>query len=224
LTIQEQRWNELADVKDELAARDWFPGTSGNVSIKVSHSPLTFYISASGKDKRKRTNEDFLLVDKEGKPAEHTSLKASAETGIHCEVYRLTDAGCCLHVHTVDNNLISELYGNEREVTFKRQELIKAFGIWEEDGSITVPIVENYADLTKLSEAVGKVITPDTKAVLIRNHGITVWGKDAFEAKKHLEALEFLFSYHIKLHTLTFFNKQNINLFGGGKNGNIKIS
>lgn len=225
MTIREQRWNELADVKDELAARNWFPGTSGNVSIKVTDNPLTFYVSASGKDKTKRTSEDFLLVDGEGKPAEQTELKASAETGIHCEVYRLSDAGCCLHVHTVDNNLISELYGDAGEITFKQQELIKAFGIWEEDGSITVPIVENYSDLTKLSKAVAEVIKPDTKAVLIRNHGITVWGKNAFEAKKHLEAFEFLFSYHIKLQTLSFINeKQKNNSYGGVKNGTIKIS
>lgn len=225
MTIHEQRWNELADVKDELAARNWFPGTSGNVSIKVEESPLTFYVSASGKDKTKRTSEDFLLVDGEGKAVEQTSLKASAETGIHCEVYRLTDAGCCLHVHTVDNNLISELYGNEGEITFQRQELIKAFGIWEEDGSISVPIVENYADLTKLSKAVADVIKPDTKAVLIRNHGITVWGKNAFEAKKHLEAFEFLFSYHLKLQTLSFLsNKTKNKSFGGVKHGTIKIS
>lgn len=225
MTIHEQRWNELADVKDELAARNWFPGTSGNVSIKVEESPLTFYVSASGKDKTKRTSEDFLLVDGEGKAVEQTSLKASAETGIHCEVYRLTDAGCCLHVHTVDNNLISELYGNEGEITFQRQELIKAFGIWDEDGSITVPIVENYADLTKLSKAVADVINPDTKAVLIRNHGITVWGKNAFEAKKHLEAFEFLFSYHLKLQTLSFLRKKSKNKsFGGVKHGTIKIS
>jgi methylthioribulose-1-phosphate dehydratase len=225
LTTHEHRWNELADVKDELAARNWFPGTSGNVSIKVGDEPLTFYVSASGKDKTKRTSEDFLLVDGEGKPVQQTELKASAETGIHCEVYRLTDAGCCLHVHTVDNNLISELYGNDGKVTFQNQELIKAFGIWEEDGSITVPIVENHADLTKLSEAVAGEIKPDTKAVLIRNHGITVWGKNAFEAKKHLEAFEFLFAYHLKLQTLSFFsNKTNINSFGGVKHGTIKIS
>jgi methylthioribulose-1-phosphate dehydratase len=225
LTIHEERWNELADVKDELAAKDWFPGTSGNVSIKVTDSPLTFYVSASGKDKTKRTPEDFLLVDQDGVAVEETSLKASAETGIHCEVYRLTDAGCCLHVHTVDNNLISELYGDKGKVTFQDQELIKAFGIWEEGGRITVPIVKNHADLKKLSEAVAEVITSETKAVLIRNHGITVWGKNAFEAKKHLEAFEFLFSYQIKLQSLALLNKKHkLNSFGGVKNGTIKIS
>ncbi len=44
-----------------------------------------------------------------------------------------------------------------------------------------------------------KHIQGDSGAVLIRNHGITVWGRDSFDAKKRLEAYEFLFQFHIKL-------------------------
>ncbi|MET3503978.1 methylthioribulose 1-phosphate dehydratase [Halalkalibacter oceani] len=195
----QEKWNELADIKDELAARDWFPGTSGNLSIKVSDSPLSFLVTASGKDKRKRTAEDFLLVGGNGQPLEETHLKPSAETVLHQRIYEKTDAGCSLHVHTIDNNVISELYGEQGEITFRRQELIKAFNIWDEDGEITVPIVKNYADLPRLGDAVAERIAPGIYGVLIRNHGITAWGRNGFEAKKHLEAFEFLFSYHLKM-------------------------
>jgi methylthioribulose-1-phosphate dehydratase len=194
-----ERWHELADIKDELAARDWFPGTSGNLSIKVGDDPLTFLVTASGVDKRKRTPNDFVLVDADGRPLEPDAPKPSAETCLHREIYRLTDAGCVLHVHTVDNNVVSELHAHEGEVRFRRLELIKAFGIWEENGEITVPIVENYADLERLARAVAEAIRPCTRAVLIRNHGVTVWGRTGQEAKKHLEALEFLFSYRVRL-------------------------
>ncbi|MDQ0207976.1 methylthioribulose 1-phosphate dehydratase [Alkalicoccobacillus murimartini] len=196
-------WNELADIKDELAARDWFPGTSGNLSIKVSDDPLKFLVTASGRDKRKRTPEDFLLVDENSQPLEETSLKPSAETVLHQRIYQKTNAGCSLHVHTLNNNVISELYGDEGTITFRNQELIKAFNIWDEDGSITVPIVKNYADLPRLAEAVAEQIKPGTFGVLIRNHGITVWGRNGFEAKKHLEAFEFLFGYHLQLKQMT---------------------
>ncbi|MEC2070671.1 methylthioribulose 1-phosphate dehydratase [Alkalihalophilus marmarensis] len=215
------KWNELADIKDELAARDWFPGTSGNLSIKVDNEPLSFYVTASGVDKRKRTEEDFLLVDQWGQSIEQTALKPSAETLLHAQVYRLTNAGCSLHVHTVDNNLISNMYGDTGAVTFRGNELIKAFNIWEEDGELTIPIVRNCADIPTLSQVVADVIKPETKAVLIRNHGITVWGRDGLEAKKHLEALEFLFSFHVKQLLLT----QQVQAIKGGMNyGNIEIS
>ncbi|PLS16446.1 methylthioribulose 1-phosphate dehydratase [Bacillus sp. M6-12] len=199
MSMQVIRWNELADIKDELAQRDWFMGTSGNLSIKVDNDPLTFLVTASGKDKRKRTDEDFLLVDCKGQPAGETALKPSAETLLHVEVYNRTDAGCCLHVHTVENNVISEIYGDEGKVVFKRQELIKAFGKWEEDAELTVPIIHNFADIPTLARDFAKHVKDDWGAVLIRNHGITVWGRNGFEAKKMLEACEFLFRYEIML-------------------------
>ncbi|WP_053362909.1 methylthioribulose 1-phosphate dehydratase [Bacillus sp. FJAT-27251] len=193
------KWNELADIKDELAARDWFMGTSGNLSIKAGNNPLQFLVTASGKDKRKRTSEDFLLVDGDGLPVGKTHLKPSAETLLHCAVYGKTQAGCSLHVHTVANNVISELYGDKGVVKFQGQELIKAFDMWEEDALLSIPIIYNYADIPKLADTFAEHISADKGAVLIRNHGITVWGRNGFEAKKLLEACEFLFQYKITL-------------------------
>jgi methylthioribulose-1-phosphate dehydratase len=210
MNLLQKRWNELAQIKTELASRDWFPGTSGNLSIKVDSNPDTFLVTASGKDKTKQTAEDFIFIDQEGKPIIETTAKVSAETGLHVQVYKQTDAGCCLHIHTVDNNVISEIYGDQGQVTIRNQELIKAFGIWEQNAEITIPIIENFADLSQLAVTFGKAIQPRVPAVLIRNHGITVWGKNGSEAKKHLEACEFLFSYLVKLHLLASTKSQLI--------------
>ncbi|WP_174733709.1 methylthioribulose 1-phosphate dehydratase [Mesobacillus harenae] len=195
----QQKWEELADVKAELAERDWFMGTSGNLAIKVSDNPIQFLVTASGKDKRKRTEEDFLLVDELGRPVEDTHLKPSAETLLHVEIYGRTGAGCSLHVHTIDNNVISEIYGDKGEVRFQGQELIKAFNKWGEDDILTIPIIPNHAHIPTLAKEFAEHVSEGSGAVLIRNHGITVWGKDAFEAKKLLEASEFLFKYQLRL-------------------------
>ena len=199
MSIFVTRVHDLAEIKDELAARDWFMGTSGNLAIKVQGDPLQFLVTASGKDKRKKTNEDFLLVDKDGNPVGETNVKPSAETLLHCEIYGRSNAGCSLHVHTVANNVISEIYGDEEKVVFKGQELIKAFDRWEEDAEWEIPIIPNHANIPKLAAALAPFVTEDKGAVLIRNHGITVWGKNAFEAKKVLEACEFLFQYELTL-------------------------
>ncbi|MDQ0217933.1 methylthioribulose 1-phosphate dehydratase [Peribacillus cavernae] len=191
-------WSELADIKDELAGRDWFMGTSGNLSIKVAQSG-NFLITASGKDKRKKTNEDFLLVDANGNPAEETYLRPSAETLLHTEIYSRTAAGSVLHIHTVENNVISELFGDAGKVVFKGHEIIKATGRWEEDAELVVPIIYNHADIPTLTDEFSHHIHDDAGAVLIRNHGITVWGKTGLEAKKILEACEFLFQYTLVL-------------------------
>ncbi|MNW25617.1 Methylthioribulose-1-phosphate dehydratase [compost metagenome] len=187
---------ELADIKDLFAARNWFPGTSGNLSMRVGEfSPESFHfaVTASGKDKSKRTPEDFLIVDQDGKPAETTGLKPSAETLIHCEIYRLTGCGAVFHVHTVFNNLISEYYGEQGYVPVQGVELIKAFNIWEENAAIQIPVLPNYADIPSIARLVPNVLNAAVPGILLRNHGIYAWGRDAFEAKKHLEAFEFLF-------------------------------
>lgn len=201
MTVKE-RWIELADIKDELAARDWFPGTSGNLAIRVSDDPLTFLVTASGRDKRKRTDEDFVLVDATGQLIGEQTDKPSAETLLHVEIFNKTNATCSLHVHTVDNNVISELYAANGHVTFTGQEIIKALGYWEETASVRIPIIENHADIPTLARAFAPHVTSDAGAVLIRNHGITVWGETPAAAKRYLEAYEFLFSYSLKLRAL----------------------
>lgn len=200
--IDSLQWQQLADVKDELAARDWFMGTSGNLSIRTSSEPVQFLVTASGKDKRKRTDEDFLLVDAAGQPVFETHLKPSAETLLHVDIYNETNAGCSLHVHTVANNVISHLYAKKGGITFKNQELIKAFGLWEQDDELHIPIIPNHAHIPSLANAMKPYVTADFGAVLIENHGITVWGRTPFEAKKLLEAVEFLCQYTVQLHAV----------------------
>lgn len=192
-----RQWQELSELKKELTDRNWFPATSGNISIKVSDNPLTFLVTASGRDKTKTTPDDFLLVDQNGKPVLETDLRPSAETLLHTHIYNLTNAACVLHIHTTDNNVITNVY--DQEVVLCNQEIIKALNIWEEGASIRIPIIENHAHIPTLGEEFRKHIHEDAGAVLIRNHGITVWGKDGFDTKKRLEAYEFLFQFHIKL-------------------------
>lgn len=150
-------FRRLDDAKLTFARRDWFPGTSGNLSIKIQDRPLQFAVTASGKDKTKLSPEDYLVVDRDSRPVDATSLKPSAETLIHAVVHqKFPQAGACFHVHTVWNNLISELYFGQRAFSIQGQELIKGLGIWEENARITVPIVENFADIPTLAAAIEK--------------------------------------------------------------------
>lgn len=61
MTLQD-KWEELADIKDELAVRDWFMGTSGNLAIKVHDNPMEFLVTASGKDKKREQQRIFYLL------------------------------------------------------------------------------------------------------------------------------------------------------------------
>ncbi|MFD0682571.1 MULTISPECIES: methylthioribulose 1-phosphate dehydratase [unclassified Paenibacillus] len=205
LEEKQQAFSELRDIKTTLAARGWFPATSGNLSIRVGDftpEQFTFAITASGKDKSVNTPSDFLLVNEQGKPTDNTGLKPSAETLIHCEIYRATGCGAIFHVHTVFNNLVSELFWERKSIPVDGVELIKGFNIWDEEAQIEIPILPNYTDIPRIAELVEKAIVPRIPGIMLRKHGIYAWGANAFEAKRHLEAFEFLFEYVYRLELL----------------------
>ncbi|MEY9869681.1 methylthioribulose-1-phosphate dehydratase [Peribacillus sp. B2I2] len=211
LEAVQQAFKTLQKVKGTLSERGWFPATSGNISVLVKGSSFEnnqpiFAISSSGKDKSIHTPEDFLVINSDGNPVFPTNLKPSAEALIHTSIYQLIpNCKAVFHVHTIYNNLISDLYGDQRKITFTNHELIKAFDIWEEEASISIPIIENYSSIPKLAEEILRVIQPEVPGVLIRNHGIYVWGDSDFTAKRHLEAFEFLFEYQTNMYFLKKF-------------------
>ncbi|MEH7451936.1 methylthioribulose 1-phosphate dehydratase [Gottfriedia acidiceleris] len=193
-----KHYDEIREVKKVLADRDWFLGTSGNLSIKVNEEPLNFLVTTSGKDKTKHTYDDFLLVNEFDQSVWDESKKPSAEAILHRLIYQHTNAKCVLHVHTLTNNFITKDFPYQDELSFSGIEIIKALGLWEEDAEITIPIIKNHAHIPSLANEFLPHIKNDYGAVLIHNHGITVWAESAFEAKKHLEAYEFLFQYALQ--------------------------
>nr|WP_316397441.1 methylthioribulose 1-phosphate dehydratase [Metabacillus litoralis] len=209
----QQAFKTLQTAKGTLSQRGWFPATSGNMSVRIKCSSLEnnqpiIAITSSGKDKSVHTSEDFLLVNLNGDLFYPTNLKPSAETLIHTYIYQLIpNCEAVFHVHTIYNNLISALYGDQGKVIFMKHEMLKAFNIWKEDASITIPIVENHANIPKLAEEIRRVIHPEVPGVLIKNHGIYVWGDSDFATKRHLEAFEFLFEYQINMFFLEKFNQ-----------------
>ena len=63
--------------------------------------------------------------------------------------------------------------------------------------TISVPIIENTAHECDLTDALSACIdaNPQSDAVLVRNHGIYVWGNSWQQAKTQTECLDYLFRY-----------------------------
>jgi methylthioribulose-1-phosphate dehydratase len=198
----EQALTALVEITSSFARRGWFPATSGNLSARVSApgDPLLLVVSASGRDKEAMTAADFVLVDDVFRPVEPGDLRPSSETVVHAHIYQATGCGCVLHVHTVGNNLIAERFFSQGEVMLRDLEMIKGLDIWEEAAEVRVPIVENLFKLPALAEAVAERMTdPSVPGVLVRRHGLYAWGANPFEAKRHVEAFEFMFEYLLRV-------------------------
>lgn len=188
--------HELRRVQEQFAQRGWFPGNSGNLSLRVGNfQPDQFYyaITSTSKDASFHTPEEFLFMNAKGEPCETTQLKSTPEALIHSKIYRMTGCGAIFHVHTVFNNLLSEWHGEDGYVPVHGNELIKQLGIWEENPEIRIPIIPNYADISSITNLIPGVIQSDVPGILLRNHGVYVWGQNATEAKQRLESFEFMF-------------------------------
>ena len=184
----------------ECSRRGWVPATSGNFSFRDAASGRIF-ISASGLDKGAMTADDLLEIDLECRvlaaPADPQKAKPSAETRLHGVIYRdRPQTGAIFHVHTIWNTLLSDRFWSQGAVPLEDYELLKALS------SVTthryrelVPILENSQEYAGLSLELAAALRnfPAAHGVLLRRHGLYTWGESIAGARRHLEALEFLF-------------------------------
>ncbi|HET9048139.1 MAG TPA: methylthioribulose 1-phosphate dehydratase [Chiayiivirga sp.] len=189
----------LASLAAELARRDLTPATSSNFSMRLDadHAVITI----SGRDKGALGIEDFMVVDSTGQ-AVGTDARPSAETGLHVQVYRhFPEAGCVLHTHSRNQTVASLLWAAHGGVRLAGYELLKAFhGNHTHETAMTLPILPNNQDIAALATQVEPLLAAGPIwGYLIAGHGLYVWGRDANEAKRHLDAIEFLLGCELDL-------------------------
>jgi methylthioribulose-1-phosphate dehydratase len=177
------------------AGRGWVPATSGNFSVRDAATGRIF-ISRSGLDKGQITTADLLELDTHGGIL-HGDGKPSAETGLHLVIYRdRPKAHAIAHVHTIWNTLLSARFAAAGGVEIEGYELLKALsGVTTHAHRELAPIIANTQDYAALADELTGVLgrNPAAHGVLLSGHGLYTWGTSVAEARRHLEALEFLF-------------------------------
>ncbi|QDK40433.1 methylthioribulose 1-phosphate dehydratase [Bacteriovorax stolpii] len=180
------------------------PATSGNYSLRSKTNPDIALVSESGIDKSKFTEDNFLPLYYQTREM-HEDYKASGrkssdETDIHLTIYQITKANCVLHSHILDSLLFADLFPGKQFATIKNLELLKGFkGIKTHELEINIPVFDNTQDIRSLAEEVKPAILsqPNSYGLLLRGHGIYVWGDSVEEAKRHLEVFEYIFKYYL---------------------------
>ena len=196
------RADEIVAATRELSALGWTPATSSNFSMRLDERHAA--ITVSGRDKGKLLASDIMVVDLAGK-AVATEHRPSAETLLHTQLYaRFPDVGCVLHTHSHVQTVASRLYAAQGHVHLEGYELLKAFaGNQTHEMAVDVPVLSNTQDMDELAEWVETLLDQQPMwGYLINGHGLYAWGKDMAEARRHLEAFEFLMSCELDLRSL----------------------
>lgn len=190
---------ELIDAARHFYSKNWMVGTAGNLSARLADG--SFWITASGRSKGELTASDFVRVALDGKVLESAGDgKPSAETSIHQTIYTLfPESQACYHVHSIEANLVSH-FTNGDDLPLPCLEMLKGLGVWEENSKVTMPVFENYLEVSqiaaKISDRLG-ITPPKIPALLIRDHGITVWATSLLAARNYIELVEYIFRYMV---------------------------
>ena len=186
----------------ELAQAGWTPATSSNFSHRLDdrHAAIT----VSGRDKGRLVEDDIMVVDFDGQ-AVGRPLRPSAETLLHTQLYRrFPDIGCVLHTHSPVQTVASRLYAGAGHVRLAGYELLKAFhGNSTHEAAVDVPVFPNTQDMDVLAAQVEAELDKGPMwGYLIDGHGLYAWGRDMAQARRHLEAFEFLLGCELELRKL----------------------
>lgn len=195
----------------------WVSGTGGSITVKVHDDSLPksqqlIVMSPSGVQKERMVPEDMYVLNSNGsvlsapspKPFPHKPPKCSDCAPLFIQAYKMRDAGAVIHSHGMESCLATMINPFSKEFRITHMEMIKGIkghGYYDE---LVVPIIENTAHEGELTESLSEAIAayPKTTAVLVRNHGIYIWGDSWIHAKTQAECYHYLFDAAIKLHQL----------------------
>ncbi|MFN3449777.1 MAG: methylthioribulose 1-phosphate dehydratase [Roseococcus sp.] len=181
-----------------MDARGWAPATAGNISLRLPDGRIA--ITRSGIHKGFIPEDGVMTVDLDGRP-EASNLRPSAETGLHCGIYRrFPQAGAALHGHSVAATTLSRRRGDH--LLLAGYELLKAFpGLPTHEAAVRLPILDNDQDIARLQARVEQVWDADPAhppGYILRGHGVYVWAEDMPGALMRLEALEFMLACELE--------------------------
>jgi len=218
--------NLICELCRKFYTLGWVTGTGGGATIRRDNH---IFIAPSGVQKEMLQPTDMFVMDLQTKEylRKPPVLKPSQCTPLFLAAYTLRNAGCCIHTHSVHAVLVTLLCEQAGTNVFEIERIEQIKGVpagyddpeeGSADGKVVVkkkgnlgyfdrlriPIIENTAQEEDLRESLEEAIKawPDAHAVLVRRHGIYVWGKDVAKAKTLCESLDYIFQLAVEMHKL----------------------
>ncbi len=179
----------------------WASGTGGGISIRQRDQ---IYMAPSGVQKERLEPQDIFVLDQTGEVVQNpgTDFKVSECQPLFMNAYRLRDAGAVLHSHSLNAMAATLIYDSTFKVSnLEMMKGIQGVGVFE---SHEVPIIANTAREADLANSMAAAIKayPEANAVLVRGHGVYVWGETWAQAKTQAECYDYLFAAAVKIKEL----------------------
>lgn len=179
MLLLEQR-KRVVETGLEALRRGIVHGTAGNFSERDRTTGL-IAISPSGIPYPETTVEDVVIVDLQGKVVEG-SRRPSSETPMHTMIMREFDhVDAIVHTHSHYATVVSVIRPFLPPIL---TETTLVVGAW-------VPVTRyGLTALDDIGQSVVEVMTPASRAVIMRNHGLITFGKTFEQALLHSMLVE----------------------------------
>jgi len=194
--------NLIVELCRQFYTQGWVSGTGGGISLR---NGAQVYMAPSGVQKERLQPEDLFVLNADGDVIEapaDKSLKVSACAPLFYNAFQLRNAGAVLHSHSQNAMLATLIFDSVFRVT--HLEMMKGItGVGYHD-TLEVPIIENTAHECDLADSMAEAMNafPHSHAVLVKRHGVYVWGQDWIQAKTHAECYDYLFGAALQMHQL----------------------
>ena len=189
----------IAELCRQMYGLGWATGTGGGISIREAGR---VYMAPSGVQKERLQDQDIFVLDEQGdvlRAPATPGLKLSECAPLFFNAFRLRDAGAVLHSHSMYAMLVTLAHRDVFECT--AIEMIKGISGHGYYDRLVVPIIENTARECELADRMAAAMEqyPQSSAVLVRRHGVYVWGRDYKHAKTQAECFHYLFEASVKM-------------------------
>ncbi|KQK01715.1 hypothetical protein BRADI_3g57750v3 [Brachypodium distachyon] len=175
----------VAELCRHFYLQGWVTGTGGSITVKANDPavPLAqqlIIMSPSGVQKERMVAEDMYVMSADGKVLSAPVAKPWPHKHPKC-------SDC------------APLF-----MKITHMEMIKGIKGHGYNDELVIPIIENTPYEYELTDSLAAAIAayPKATAVLVRNHGIYVWGDSWINAKTQAECYHYLLDAAIKLHQL----------------------
>nr|VFK59768.1 MAG: methylthioribulose-1-phosphate dehydratase [Candidatus Kentron sp. TUN] len=193
----------IVDLCRRFYTLGWVSGTGGSMSIFQSGR---VYVPPSGVQKECLAEEDIFVLDTSGNilSGPGPGYNVSACTPIFLKTFHHRGSGAVIHSHAIDAVLATLIASDVFEIT--HMEMIKGIVGSGYHDKLVVPIIENTTHESELVETVAEAMQayPASHAVLVRRHGVYIWGDNWKQTKVHAESYHYLFEMAVRMHQIGF--------------------
>lgn len=199
--------NLIPEICQEFHNKGWMTGSGGAISIRHGDE---IYVSPSGILKERIKPRMLFVCDIEGShlggPTPSKNMKKSSCAPMFMKAYQKRGAGAVFHIHSQNAVMVTLLFsGNEFRIT--HHQMIKAIincktgKNYRYDEELVIPIIENQNEELDIKDGIVAAMEdyPETCAVLVRKHGIYLWGKTWEQAKIMCEAYDYIFEVAVRM-------------------------